>query len=247
MGQMTRDHLTWGRCRLVNAWRLARGLRVSPRTVRKYMSSGCHRDPGQRAQGQRWHPCMCNDTEGLIRSDLSTVLSWGWHVFSMGVISCLQRWRGRFAAEELRSTTWSQASSMFFRCPTRSLGLEDVAYPADGPRVGERSPPALRPSHIRYRMSAATAVRMFDVRLSELAPHKGKLARTALMGILDWLKQVFQFMNPLHKGHWNLIRQEFLSRPDMARDSGGHGWCHWLPALLRALPPGGFRRFQRLP
>jgi hypothetical protein len=186
--QMTRDNLTWGQCRIANELRLKLGLRVSPRTVRKYMPSGYHRGPGQRAQGQRWHTFMRNHAEGLIRSDLSTVLSWGWHVFSTGVSEFLQRWQGRFAAGEWRRGTLNEASSMFFRCPTRSLGLEDVTYPADVPRVGERSPPTLRPSRIRYCMSAGTPVGMSDVRPIELVPHRGKLARSHPCGAEPWGK-----------------------------------------------------------
>ena len=48
---MTRDHLTWGQRRLANAWRLTRGLRVSPRTVHKYMPSGCPQLPRPTREG----------------------------------------------------------------------------------------------------------------------------------------------------------------------------------------------------
>jgi Homeodomain-like domain len=64
--QMARENLTWGQKRIANELRLKLGLQVSPRTVRKYMPSGCDRGPGQRVQGQRWRTFMRNYAEGLI-------------------------------------------------------------------------------------------------------------------------------------------------------------------------------------
>jgi hypothetical protein len=186
--QMARENLTWGQRRIANELRLKLGLRVSPRTIRKYMPSGYGRGPGPRVQDQRWRTFMRNHAEGLIRGDLSTVLSRGWHVFSTRVIELVKRWQGRFAAREWRRATLSEAPSMFFRRPTRSLCLEDLAYLADVPLVAERSPPAMGPSRVRSRMSAGTPMGRADVRPTKWAVSQGRLARAHTCGAKLWWK-----------------------------------------------------------
>jgi putative transposase len=133
--QMARENLTWGQQRIANELRLKLGLQASPRTVRKYMPSGRDRGPDPHMQGQRWRTFMRNHTVGLLKSDLFTVLSRGWHVFATRVIERLQRRQGLVAAGEWRRATPSEAPSIVFRRPTRSLCLEDSAYPAEVPRV----------------------------------------------------------------------------------------------------------------
>ena len=46
---MARDNPTWGQERIANELLLKLGLRVSPRTVRKYLPKRLDRGPGQRA------------------------------------------------------------------------------------------------------------------------------------------------------------------------------------------------------
>jgi len=186
--QMARENLTWGQTRIANELRLKLGLQVSPRTVRKYVPSGCDRGPGQCVQGQRWRTFMRNYAEGLIISDLSTVLSRGWHVLSTRVIELLQCWQARSTAGEWWRVTPNEAPSIVFRCSTRSLCLEDFAYPADVPRVADRSPPAIGPSRIRYRMSAETPMSTSDVCPVELALDQWKLARLHVCGTEFWCK-----------------------------------------------------------
>jgi hypothetical protein len=183
--QMSRGNLTWGQRRIANELRLKLGLQVSPRTVRKYMPSGCDRGPGPRVQGQRWRTFMRNHVAGLIRSDLSTVVIRGWQVFSTRGIELLLRWQGRVAAGAWRGVTPSEAPSMFSKRRTRSLGLADVAPLADVPQVAERSPPALRPSRIHH-MSEGTPVRMSNVCPVELARDQGTLARSRACGAAPW-------------------------------------------------------------
>jgi hypothetical protein len=150
------------------------------------MTSGCDRGPGPRVQGQRWRTFMRNHAEGLIISDLSTVLSRGWQALSTRVIERLQRWQGQFATGECRRATPSKASPIFFRRHTRSLGLRDSAYRADVPGVADRSPPAIGPSRIHHLMSAGTPVGTSDVCPVELTPYKWKLARAYACGAEPW-------------------------------------------------------------
>src|SRR5262249_1542448 len=52
--RMALENPTWGQERIANELLLKLGLRVSPRTVGKYMPSHCVGTPGQRRQTQRW-------------------------------------------------------------------------------------------------------------------------------------------------------------------------------------------------
>lgn len=69
--QMALENPTWGQERIANELLLKLGLRVSPRTVRKYMPSDCVGDPGNRCPSQRWSTFIRNQAKGLgmIRSD----------------------------------------------------------------------------------------------------------------------------------------------------------------------------------
>ncbi|ETX03543.1 MAG: hypothetical protein ETSY1_46910, partial (plasmid) [Candidatus Entotheonella factor] len=50
--RMALEHPTWGQERITNVLLLKLGLRVSPRTVRKYMPNHCMGSPGKRRQSQ---------------------------------------------------------------------------------------------------------------------------------------------------------------------------------------------------
>jgi putative transposase len=58
--QMARENLTWGQRRIANELQLKLGLRVSPRTVRKYLPRHLNRAPGQRLPSQRWRTFVHN-------------------------------------------------------------------------------------------------------------------------------------------------------------------------------------------
>jgi putative transposase len=71
--QMTRENPTWGQERIANELLLKLGLRVSPRTVRKYMPKRLDRGPGKRVPSQRWRTFVRNHAKGL-----SPVISAWW-------------------------------------------------------------------------------------------------------------------------------------------------------------------------
>src|SRR5262249_38321747 len=54
IGRMARDNPSWGEERIVNELLLKLGLRVSPRTVRKYMPTRRDHGRGQCDSSQRW-------------------------------------------------------------------------------------------------------------------------------------------------------------------------------------------------
>src|SRR5215471_9687306 len=67
--RMAQNNPTWGEERIANELLLKLGLRVSPRTVRKYMPGHCVGGPGKRGQSQRWSTFMRNHAQGIVACD----------------------------------------------------------------------------------------------------------------------------------------------------------------------------------
>jgi hypothetical protein len=60
---MSRDNLPWGEERIANELLVKLGVRVSPRTVRKYM----RRKPGREPRGdQRWRTFLRNHAAAIL-------------------------------------------------------------------------------------------------------------------------------------------------------------------------------------
>jgi len=73
--QMARDNLTWGEERIANELLLKLGLRVSPRTVRKYMPQRWEHGPGKRATSQRWQTFVRNHAQAIVACDFCVVVT----------------------------------------------------------------------------------------------------------------------------------------------------------------------------
>jgi putative transposase len=73
--RMARDNLTWGEERIANELLLKFGLRVSPRTVRKYMPHHVDRGPGKRLQAQRWRTFVRNHAQAIVACDFCVVVT----------------------------------------------------------------------------------------------------------------------------------------------------------------------------
>jgi len=73
---MARDNPTWGEERIAAELLLKLGLRVSPRTVRRYMGREGGRGGGRsRANGQRWATFVRNHTQALVACDFCVVVT----------------------------------------------------------------------------------------------------------------------------------------------------------------------------
>jgi transposase InsO family protein len=73
--QMARYNPTWGQERIANALLLKLGLRVSPRTVRKYMPKRTDRGPSKRATSQRWSTFVQNHARAIVACDFCVVVT----------------------------------------------------------------------------------------------------------------------------------------------------------------------------
>jgi putative transposase len=73
--QMAHDNLTWGQERIANELWLKLGLRVSPRTVRKYMPKHPDRGPGKRVPSQRWSTFVRNHAQSIMACDFCVTVT----------------------------------------------------------------------------------------------------------------------------------------------------------------------------
>ena len=72
---MACDNPTWGQERIANELRLKLGLRVSPRTVRKYLPKRLNRGPGTRVPSQRWRTFVRNHAQAIVACDFRVVVT----------------------------------------------------------------------------------------------------------------------------------------------------------------------------
>ncbi len=73
--QMARDNPTWGQERIANELLLKLGLRLSPRTVRKYMPKRLDRGPGKHIQSQRWTTFVRNHAQAIVACDFCVAIT----------------------------------------------------------------------------------------------------------------------------------------------------------------------------
>jgi hypothetical protein len=156
--QMARENLTWGQQRIANELRLKLGLRVSPRTVRKYTPTRLHRGPGHRAASQRWGTFLRNQAWDLIVHSGTAAVIRGVQAVSARLRWSLQRWWGRFVASGLQDTAPSDTVS--FALLIKPLAVSPAWSPdsMDVSSAGERSPPDMGRLHHQVPCTTARAI-----------------------------------------------------------------------------------------
>jgi len=75
IGRMAWDNPSWGEGRIANELLLKLGLRVSPRTVRKYMPKRRDQDRGHRVSSQRWMTFVRNHAQAIVACDFCVVVT----------------------------------------------------------------------------------------------------------------------------------------------------------------------------
>jgi putative transposase len=73
--RMARENPTWGEERIANELELKLGLRVSPRTVRKYLPKHLDHGQGERAPSQHWQTFVRNHAQAIIACDFCVVVT----------------------------------------------------------------------------------------------------------------------------------------------------------------------------
>jgi transposase InsO family protein len=73
--RMARDNVTWGEERIANELFVKLGLRVSPRTVRKYMPPRDNRGPHRFQSSPSWATFVRNHAQAIVAADFFTVVT----------------------------------------------------------------------------------------------------------------------------------------------------------------------------
>jgi transposase InsO family protein len=73
--RMALENPTWGQERIANELLLKLGLKVSPRTVRKYMPDHCVKGPDKCSQCQGWSTFIRNHAKGIIACDFCVAVT----------------------------------------------------------------------------------------------------------------------------------------------------------------------------
>ena len=71
--EMATSNVTWGEERIAHELLVKLGIRVSPRTVRKYMPTQDDSDRGARHSSQRWATFVRNHAKAVVAADFLTV------------------------------------------------------------------------------------------------------------------------------------------------------------------------------
>ena len=84
--EMATSNVTWGEERIAHELLVKLGIRVSPRTVRKYMPSQDDSDRGARHSSQRWATFVRNHAKAIVAADFVTVVTARFHFLYVFVV-----------------------------------------------------------------------------------------------------------------------------------------------------------------
>jgi putative transposase len=73
--RMARENPSWGEERIANELLLKLGLRVSPRTIRKYLPKRLDHGRGHRVSSQRWRTFVRNHAQAIVACDFCVVVT----------------------------------------------------------------------------------------------------------------------------------------------------------------------------
>jgi hypothetical protein len=140
--RMARENLTWGQQRIANELLLKLGLRVSPRTVRKYMPHNCGGGLGQHGPSQRWSTFIRNHARGLMCGDGHAKLVRGMCLVFAHTIRLVQWQRERCHRPASGPAAPLHRVAVAHCGGTGALGTVQPLHRASCLRGVERGPPA---------------------------------------------------------------------------------------------------------
>jgi hypothetical protein len=112
---------TWGQERIANELLLKLGLRLSPRTARKYMPTPLEPGRSRPARSQRWQTFVRYHVRGLIASGAYEVFTQGVHTWYVWALRLLQRWRDRYLRRRSSPSARHEGFTVAHLDDTRSM------------------------------------------------------------------------------------------------------------------------------
>jgi putative transposase len=156
--RMARDNPTWGEERIANELRLKLGLRVSPRTVRKYLPKRLDHGWHRCVPSQRWRTFVRNHAQAMIACDFCVVVTATFRLLYVFVVMehasrrilrtdvtthptaswTMQQLREAISADHTYRFLIHDRDSIFFRDldqRVRHLGLQMLKTPPQSPQA----------------------------------------------------------------------------------------------------------------
>jgi transposase InsO family protein len=246
--RMARENPSWGEERIANELLLKLGLRVSPRTVRKYMPKRRDHGYGKRATSQRWRTFVRNHAQAIVACDFCVVVTASFRLLYVFIV--------------MEHATRRILHVNIAAHPTAPWTLQQLreAIPAD-----HRYRFLLPDRDSIFSQQLDQRIRHLDLRVLKTPPQtpQANALCERLIGTLR--RECLDFVIPLTENHVRHILHEWVphyntGRPHMSLGPGipqpsphlpvpWHGHRHQLPKHLRVVTRpilGGLHHEYRL-